>query len=444
MATTSILRNQYIHFTAILCSAAIYGYLAYFVDRNQTALLLSCYGFLFLLGLLTYQYSGFSLKQLIVVGVLFRLLFLWSTPFLSQDFFRFVWDGNLVLQGVNPYSFTPDTLMQDPHFFIPEMSILHEGMGELSARHYSNYPPFNQTLFALSAWIGQGHVMASAMAMRLVILLSEIGIAWIGCMLLTAMGSKKEKILFWVLNPLVIIELTGNLHFDGVMAFGVLFAVYLLNKNQWIWSAIVLAASVHTKLIPLMLLPLFWSFLGWKKGLKYVSVVMMVVLIGFLPFYNQMLIENFTDSIGLWFKNFEFNASIFNLTQEMGRWYRGKNLIFQISSTFSIIIIIVVTCLAVFKQIKSLDKLFAIALGVCCLYLSLATTVHPWYLALPLLLSLFTAYRFMILWSLTIVLSYTAYSQPIVHEIPWVLALEYLPVFGLLVWELRRSQITSS
>ncbi|MDP4665122.1 MAG: mannosyltransferase, partial [Flavobacteriaceae bacterium] len=80
----------------------------------------------------------------------------------------------------------------------------------------------------------------------------------------------------------------------------------------------------------------------------------------------------------------------------------------------------------------------------CCLYLSLATTVHPWYLALPLLLSLFTAYRFMILWSLTIVLSYTAYSQPIVHEIPWVLALEYLPVFGLLVWELRRSQITSS
>ena len=286
--------------------------------------------------------------------------------------------------------------------------------------------------------------MASAMAMRLVILLSEIGIAWIGCMLLSAMGSKKEKILFWVLNPLVIIELTGNLHFDGVMAFGLVFAVYLLNKNQWIWSAIVLAAYVHTKLIPLMLLPLFWSFLGWKKGLKYVSVVMMVVLIGFLPFYNQMLIENFTDSIGLWFKNFEFNASIFNLTQEMGRWYRGKNLIFQISSTFSIIIIIVVTCLAVFKQIKSLDKLFAIALGVCCLYLSLATTVHPWYLALPLLLSLFTAYRFMILWSLTIVLSYTAYSQPIVHEIPWVLALEYLPVFGLLVWELRRSQITSS
>ena len=86
MATTSILRNKYIHFTAILCSAAIYGYLAYFVDRNQTALLLSCYGFLFLLGLLTYQYSGFSLKQLIVVGVLFRLLFLWATPFLSQDF----------------------------------------------------------------------------------------------------------------------------------------------------------------------------------------------------------------------------------------------------------------------------------------------------------------------------------------------------------------------
>ncbi len=444
MATNYIFSNKYTHFTAILLSAFIYVFLAYFVDRSQTVLLLCSYGFLFLLGLFTYQYSNFSLNQLLVIGVLFRLLFLWSTPFLSQDFFRFIWDGNLVMQGLNPYSYTPDTLMQDPHFFMPVMSLLHEGMGELSARHYSNYPPLNQAIFGLSVWIGQGQVMLSAMAMRVVILLSEIGIALIGSSLLKSLGSKKEKILLWTLNPLVIIEFMGNLHFDGVMALGVILAVYLLSKNQWIWSAVALAASVQTKLIPLMLLPLFWSFLGWKNGLKYVSIVTAIVLIGFLPFYNQIMVENLTDSIGLWFKNFEFNASIFNLAQEAGRWISGKNLIVQISSLFSAIVFLVVMYLAVFRKIKSLDNLLTAALWVCSLYLWTATTVHPWYLALPLLLSLFTEFRYMILWSLMIVLSYTAYSQPIVREIPWILTLEYLPVFGILAWELKRLRTTSS
>ena len=65
-------------------------------------------------------------------------------------------------------------------------------------------------------------------------------------------------------------------------------------------------------------------------------------------------------------------------------------------------------------------------------YLLLSTTVHPWYLGIPLMLSLFTEFRFMLAWTLVVMLSYFTYSNPEYHESPWLLVLEYLVVGSFL------------
>ena len=75
---------------------------------------------------------------------------------------------------------------------------------------------------------------------------------------------------------------------------------------------------------------------------------------------------------------------------------------------------------------------------VLTVYLFTATTVHPWYLAIPLFLSVFTPHRYPLVWSFTIVLSYQAYSNVDFRENPWILLLEYLVVYGVFVWEIRR------
>ena len=79
------------------------------------------------------------------------------------------------------------------------------------------------------------------------------------------------------------------------------------------------------------------------------------------------------------------------------------------------------------------------------IYYFLATTVHPWYLALPLILSIFTRFRFALVWSILVVSSYSAYSSMPATENPWLLTAEYLIVYGYLIYEvfLRKSPITT-
>jgi hypothetical protein len=68
-------------------------------------------------------------------------------------------------------------------------------------------------------------------------------------------------------------------------------------------------------------------------------------------------------------------------------------------------------------------------------YYFTTTTMHPWYLSTLILLSVFTKYRFPILWSFVIVFSYSAYANAEYRENFWFISLEYLVVYGFLIWE---------
>ena len=72
-----------------------------------------------------------------------------------------------------------------------------------------------------------------------------------------------------------------------------------------------------------------------------------------------------------------------------------------------------------------------------CFYYFTATTIHPWYIATPLILSVFTKYKFPIVLSLVLVFTYQAYSNEPWKENLWFVALEYVIVFSYLFYELR-------
>ena len=91
------------------------------------------------------------------------------------------------------------------------------------------------------------------------------------------------------------------------------------------------------------------------------------------------------------------------------------------------------------NKIKTSELILSI-LWVLTGYYFVSTTVHPWYVVSLLLLSIFTTYKFARVWSYTLIFSYLAYNQFSVHENGHILALEYLPVWAVLVWELSNQR----
>ncbi len=427
------IRNKLLISITLLC-VVLYIVFAYHLERADFLMLISLYGSLFLLFYLLMKTSKKQFTFLIAAGLIFRLLFLFALPNLSQDFYRFIWDGRLLIQGVHPYLHLPDNLMQNPGFSIPEAAELYNGMGSLSAAHYTNYPPISQVIFTLASAFSS-NITEAVISMRIVLIVADIGVLYFGRKLLEKLNLPKHLIFWYFLNPFIIIELTGNLHFEGVMLFFLIWCLYAIFQHKIYRAAILLACAISVKLIPLLFLPLFFQRLGWWKMIVFAVMTILAVVILFFPFLSDDFIANYRETIGLWFTNFEFNASWYYVVREIGFKVKGYNIIKSFGAVIPWVIIGFIAVLTFFRKNKNPVQLISALLLALSFYYFTSTTVHPWYITLLVGLSIFTKYRFPIVWSGVIMLSYYTYSSTPFNENLWLIALEYTVVYGVLVWE---------
>lgn len=422
----------------VLLSIVFYGSFAYDLDRSDFIKLITLSVGLFFLCFKIIQFEKWNFKFLVIAGILFRLVFLLAFPNLSQDFYRFIWDGQLVSQGLNPYLYTPNEIMAQGNLVIENAQELHTGMGELSAKHFSNYPPLNQLLFAIATLLGGKSILGSIIAMRIVIILADLGILYFGIKLLKHLNKSTYLIFWYFLNPLVIIELTGNLHFEGLMLFFFLVSIYLIAKNRWTWGGAFYALSILTKLVPLLFLPLFLKHFGFKKSMLFYGLIGTVLIAGTLPFFTVEFINHYSETIGLWFSNFEFNAGIYNVVKAIGLQLDvpAFEMIKSYGKIMPILVIILTLVFTFKRNNKNLATLITSMLWILSAYYFLSTTVHPWYIISLVLLAIFTEFRFPLVWSLATILSYWAYSNPEFQENLLVLSIEYLLVYSFLAYEL--------
>jgi len=440
--------SKYKEVILIFVTSILYFYFAYFLERTQfktlTFLWFSLFGCFYIL----IKNNQISFSNLVGISILFRLIFLFATPNLSQDFYRFIWDGRMLLEGLNPYLSLPETFIQQNNYPIAEASELYAGMGEMNGSHYTNYPPLNQLCFLIAAIFSSKSIFGSIIVLRLIIILADIGILYFTKKLLEKLHLPIKNIFWYILNPFIIIEMTGNLHFEPVMLFFFIFGIYQLHQQKWIWASILIGRSISVKLIPLLFLPLFYQwFVSRKKTLQVLKllsfylITISTVIILFLPFLSSELIANYSNSVGLWFRKFEFNASFYYIFREIGYFFRGWNEIAIIGKITPILTILVLIILTFFRKNKTEVQLITAMLFGLCFYYFTATTVHPWYVATPLILCVFTKYKFPVIWSLVIILSYQAYANTPWRENLWFVALEYLVVFTFLIYEIRNINI---
>ena len=426
-----------------LTSLLFYVAFAYDLQRRDIIKLLTLYTGLFYLFFKIIQLIKHDIKLLTRIAFSFRAIFILAIPNLSQDFYRFIWDGRMIYEGLNPYLFTPDYFIDNHIFPVAQAQELHAGMGNLSASHYTNYPPLNQLCFYIASVFAGKSILGSIIVLRIIIIAADFGILYFGKKLLIHLNLPSYNIFWYLLNPFIIIELTGNLHFEGVMIFFLIWSLYLLHKSKWQWSAFLLACSISIKLIPLIFVPLLYTNLGLKKCIGFLGIIGFISLLLFFPFLSEAFTQNYIETTGLWFQNFEFNASVFYIARAIGDYFLGFNII----SYYGITIVILLPFLIIILSIKNRQKatmqnLFNLMLFSICIYYFLATTVHPWYIATPVILSVFTRFKFALVWSFMVILSYTAYIQADYQENIWAITLEYIIVFSVFLYELTKKRNT--
>lgn len=422
--------------------------LGYEVRQSDFQLIVSWFGGAFMLYvfILRSQLTQQQLNFWLAIAIFARFLLLFSIPNLSDDVYRFIWDGRLWLNGINPFEQLPSYYIEKQIELTGITPKLYERLN--SPNYFTIYPPIAQLTFFSSCWLFPTSIWGSTIVMKLFLFAFEIGNLFLLLRLLKHFQLPEQNALIYLLNPLIIIEIVGNLHFEGAMIFFLLLSIWILvspptalfQRGKVPLAALAMAGSVVSKLLPLLFLPLFLRRLGLKKSLVFYAVTGIAVLALFYPLLGELFLQNFGDSLNLYFQKFEFNASIYYIVRWIGYQYKGWNMIADIGPALAICTLVSVLALTFLEKNPTWKRLPLMMLFVICIYLSFTTTVHPWYIALPLVLCVFTRFRFPVLWSALILLTYINYSTPEYQENLWIVALEYLAVWIYFLWEFFRGK----
>ncbi len=420
----------------MLTGAAYWG-LAYATPRPQFGQLLG----LFAVAGAAYAWllhTRLSLRWGLAAALVFRLLWLPATPALSDDFYRFRWDGLLVSHGHNPFAKTPQQLLQAPppdsaSLPLPELRCLLPRLN--SPMYFSVYPPVCQGLYGAAAKAFPCSQTGFLVVVRLVLLLADAGAAALLLWLLPLAGWPARRALAYLLHPLAVVEVMGNVHMEGVVVCFLLLAGALLVRRKLRLAAGALALAVATKLLPLLALPLlarrlrktqFWQFIGVLAG----SLALL-----FLPFASWTLLLHIGLSLDLYFQSFEFNASVFYVLWAAGKWLVGYDLVGILGPLLGLSAAGFTWWLARRAGRPPLATLPHWLLLTLSGYFALATIVHPWYLVPLVALSCFSPLRYARVWAVLAVLSYSAYRTPAYAESGLLVTIEYGVVLAWAVAE---------
>lgn len=229
--------------------------------------------------------SRATLPIVVVFAVLFRLSIVFAPPYLSDDIYRYIWDGRVQAAGINPYRYVPAA---------PELAHLRDAQiyPEINRRDSAPtiYPPLAEFLFFLTTRISE-----SVVWMKLTMLGFEVIAVWAMAQLLALLGLARERILIYAWHPLVVWEFAGSGHVDVIAIAFIVVAFLAWQRKADITSGFALAGATLIKLFPLVLLPALFKRGRWRAPLVFAITVVLAYLpyltvgpkavLGYLPGY---------------------------------------------------------------------------------------------------------------------------------------------------------------
>jgi alpha-1,6-mannosyltransferase len=243
-----------------------------------------------------------ALAVILATAISLRIGALAAPVYLSDDLFRYIWDGRVQAAGINPYRYIPTD---------PRLAPLQDDtiFPNINRNNYAPtiYPPVAQMLFFAATRLGE-----TVTAVKLVLVAVEtIGIGAL-LLILPAVGASRENILLYAWHPLPVWEIAGSGHIDAAVVTLVALAIAAAFAGRRAWSGAALAAATLVKFFPLVLAPALWrprgSNLGdWRWPAGFAAIILAAYLpflgvgtrvLGFLPTYFSE--ENLASGSGFW------------------------------------------------------------------------------------------------------------------------------------------------
>lgn len=294
-----------------------------------------------------------SLLELVLVALCLRLGCLFAPLVWSDDLYRYLWEGNLVLKGGNPFVTAPD-----------QFAIVDGIREQVNHPHISSvYPPLAQWMFALMALVWYHPTMV-----QLVGALADTGTVLAIGVWLQKQDSSFKGAWLYALHPLPIIESAWSGHLEAVavccLVWGIVgyrrYGTWLLFVGGWL------------KLYPFVLL-------GFYRGWRWWQVLgMMVLSVGFMyPFLDV----NMFNGLGTYVAHWSYNAPLYQLLYFISPFMARK---------ICLVIAIIGMMVLCWKWWKTSSPIVDVAFYVGCIFIVCSPTVHPWYalwLIVPALMS---------------------------------------------------------
>lgn len=428
----------------VLASGFCVYLLGYSTPRDEFGYLIAYFSIAFFICLVLNFEFRLSFVSIMLVALGLRIILLFSTPQLSDDYFRYFFDGHLIGAGINPYLHTPSISKEMlPQEKVEMWEELYSGMN--SKEYYTIYPPLHQAVFFMATyWSGSEY--ESLIQMRLMLIFFDLlNILLLG-RLMRMFGIEIKGLVLYAFNPLVILELTGNLHFEGIVLTFLLATVFFIKRNNLKYAAIAWGLAVGLKLVPLILAPLWFFGLQMSSRFRFFLASGTVMAVLFLPFLNFSALGNFLQSFMLFQRKFEFNASLYYMVREVGMWIVGYNPIGYVAPAMSLAAAVLIFVIAYLSREKAPGYWVVPMVWIYMAYLLFQPVVHPWYIIPVLGLGVLTKEWTPIIWSGLIFFSYAAYQNSPVKEQPLFLLLQYGPVYlyiGYSLWRMRRGHLAA-
>jgi alpha-1,6-mannosyltransferase len=336
--------------------------------------------------------SAVSLKFIFAAAILFRLTVWPLYPTLSDDPYRYRWEGKLQVEGGNPYQVRP----ADEQW----AAVRDETFPKVGSKDFKGgYGPLIELIqrvtyqllqiFTRDPWV-------QVFWFKLPGALFELGILAALTLLLRARGVPASRILIYAWSPVPIMEFWATGHNDSIAVFFVVVALLAAVRKRWLWAFVWLSVATAAKIWPILLFPAFiLSPAGGKP--RWLQWLVLIPIFGVCaaPYWanvteNAQFMSGF---VGGW-RN---NDSLFDVLL----WGAGGDLQ---RAKYLAISLISIAAFWIAVRVRPLEK--AVLWTIVTLLL-LSANCHAWYLTWFVPLLAFYPSAPLLLWTALMPISYS-------------------------------------